>query len=142
MTMNEKRQKKYPDTNAFHYYNANPKNKVTCDCVVRALSVALNQSYEDTYKELFEFSLKNGYMINDPKNEERYLKSKGWHRCKMPKHSDNTKYTGIEFCEQIAEYGKRYYLNIGHNHVVAVVNAKIYDIWNSSYNRVGVYYEK
>lgn len=42
------RQKKYPDTSTFHYYNANPKNKVDDDCVIRAICTALNQSWAQT----------------------------------------------------------------------------------------------
>ena len=52
------RQQKYPDTNTFHFYNANPKNKYTGDCVIRAISTALEQSWEQTIKELTELGIK------------------------------------------------------------------------------------
>ena len=35
-----RRQDKYPDTEVFHYFNANPKNRITTDCVVRAICLA------------------------------------------------------------------------------------------------------
>lgn len=36
-----KRQEKYPETRTFHFHNANPKNRITGDCVTRALCTAL-----------------------------------------------------------------------------------------------------
>lgn len=55
------------DTSTFRYYNANPKNKHTTDCVVRAICTALNQSYEQTAKELTDLWLKTGNHISDVK---------------------------------------------------------------------------
>ena len=51
-----KRQEKYPETSMFHYYNANPHNRMTTDCVIRAESVALGIPYEQVVLE-----------TNDPK---------------------------------------------------------------------------
>ena len=36
-----KREDKFKDTATFHYYNANPKNRITGDCAFRAISTAL-----------------------------------------------------------------------------------------------------
>ena len=32
------RQQKYPNTESFYYFNANPKNKLTTDCVINTSS--------------------------------------------------------------------------------------------------------
>lgn len=40
----------------FIYYNANPKNEITGDCVVRAISLALHKNYEDVINMLYESS--------------------------------------------------------------------------------------
>lgn len=72
------RQEKYPDTNTFHWYNANPKNKYTGDCVIRAISVTLELPREQVYRDLVEIGIKYGYMMNDPKTYSKYLDSKGW----------------------------------------------------------------
>ena len=48
-----RRIEKYPETKTFHYYNANPKGKLTCDCVVRAICTAMDKPYNDTLKEMF-----------------------------------------------------------------------------------------
>ena len=139
-----KRQDKYQDTNTFVYYNANPKNRITGDCVIRALCVAMDESYETVYKEIFEFSLKNGYMLNDKKCYEKYLASKGWLKLPQPKKYDGTKYTGKEFCELVQEhphsYPKRMIAHIGGHHVVAIGNGRIFDIWNSTSGCIGNYW--
>ena len=36
----------------FIKYNNNPKQNKTNDCVIRSISLALNKSWEDVYKDL------------------------------------------------------------------------------------------
>lgn len=134
-----KRQDKYPDTNTFHFYNANPKNKFTGDCVIRALCTAMNKPYEEVLKELCENSLKTGYSIASTENYDRYLKLQGWIKHKQPKKINNTKYTGEEFCKTITE---NCIANIGGNHVVAIINSKVYDTWDSTEFCIGNYWTK
>jgi hypothetical protein len=90
---------KYPETSTFHYYNANPKNRITGDCTFRAICTALEQPWEQTVIEMAELSCKTGYAINDKKGIERYMELKGWKKMKQPRKQDNTKYTGKEFCK-------------------------------------------
>ena len=134
------RQEKYKDTAYFTYYNANPKNRITGDCVIRALSVFLQKDYYDVYKELYDTSIKTGYMVNDKKNYERYLKDMGIEKQKQPRQADNTKYTGKEFIKEIARPGKRYFAHIGGHHVIAIKDGRIYDIWDSSNKSIGNYW--
>ena len=135
---------KYKNTSTFCYYNANPKNKITGDWVIRALSRGMNIPYNDLYKELFDFSIKCGYMLNDKKCYERFLISKGWVKVKQPRKDDNTKYTGKEFCKEIQNYTfnypERIIAHIGGHHVVAIVDGVINDIWDSSNKCIGNYY--
>ena len=61
----------------YSYFNPNPiKNKRVGDCVVRAISKALNQSWEETYIELCLL----GYIMGDWGSSNAvwnaYLKSK------------------------------------------------------------------
>lgn len=135
------RQQKYPDTNTFKYHNANPKNKITADCVIRALCTALDEPYETVYRELFEFSIKCGYMLNETQCYDKYLQSKGWIKHKQPRKADNTKYTGKEFCERARVY-ENYIINIGGHHIAAIVNGKVNDIWDCTYKCVGNYWTK
>ena len=71
-----KREDKFKDTPTFHYYNANPKNRITGDCAFRAISTALEQDYNQTVMEMAEMMCKTGFAMNDAKGEEKYLASK------------------------------------------------------------------
>lgn len=136
-----KRQEKYQDTSTFHYYNANPKNKIGGDCVIRAICTALNQSWEQTVRELTEVGIKYGYIVDDPHTYKRYLKAKGWVMHKQPRKVDDTKYTGKEFCERARRY-ENYIAHIGGNHIVAIVDGKVNDIWDSTNGCIGNYWTK
>ena len=156
MTMNEKRQKKYPDTDYFHYHNSNPKGKVTTDCVVRAVTTVLNQPYEQTLREMAEMTIKTGYMLNENKGIDAYMKSKGWTKCKQPKKYDGTKYTGREFCRTLTHptYSEELQLTeksfeihrvlakIGGHHIVAIMSGQIWDTWNSADGSIGIVWVK
>ena len=143
-----KRSEKYKDTKWFHYYNANPKNRITGDCVVRALSVGTGIPYWDVLKGLYEMSVKTGYMVDDTKNYDKWLKTVGFVKCGQPKKPDGTKYTGKEFCDCCAAYSSRFdgnvIANIGGHHVVAFVEEdgryRDYDIWDSTDGCIGNYW--
>lgn len=134
------RQEKYPDTKTFHYYNANPKNRITGDCWCRAICTATGIPYNTVVMEMAELHCKTGYDADD--NISRYLESKGWIKCKQPRKKDNTKYTGDEFCRKLAMKDKKYIANIGGHHIVAIVDCKVYDIWNSTAGCIGNYWIK
>jgi hypothetical protein len=153
-----KRQDKYPDTSTFTYYNANPHHRITGDCIVRAISTALEMDYNTVVMELAQLQCQTGY---DGGNQliDLYLKSKGWQKHGQPRKANNTKYTGIEFCQVEQKYmlNYRYYgkewadgitisnrivANIGGNHIVAIVDGKVYDHWNSTDGCIGIYWTK
>ena len=140
------RQQKYQDTRTFHFNNANPKNKITGDCVIRAICTAMDKPYEEVYKELFEFSLKCGYILNDKNCYEKYLAAQGWVKHKQPRKDDNTKYTGKEFCKDAQDWTfnlpSRMIAHIGGHHIVAIVDGKVNDIWDSTNKCIGNYWTK
>lgn len=139
-----KREEKYKNTKTFTYYNANPKNRITGDCVIRALCTAMNEPYEQVYRELFEYSIKNKYMLNDKKCYEKWLESKGWKKMPQPRKDDKTKYIGKEFCKMVQEYTfdypSRIIAKIGGHHIVAIVEGKVMDIWDSTNGCIGNYW--
>ena len=143
MTTKEKnRQKKYPNTDCFNWYNANPKGKITGDCVIRAICTGLDRPYLDVYKELFEHSIKTGYSLASKENFDGYLKSQGWIKQKQPRKLDNKKFTGKEFCAILALPQERYIADIGGHHIVAIVDCKVQDIWDSTRKCIGNYWVK
>lgn len=137
-----KRQEKYPNTKWFEFFNANPKGRLTDDCVVRAMVKAIRPvigiSYEGALKMLYESSLESGYSVNSKQNFSRVFKKFGFVKMNQPKHDDNTKLTGKEFCEK---FNKGCYICIiGGHHITAVVDGKIYDTWDCTDKTVGNYW--
>lgn len=133
------RKVKYPDTDTFKYYNANPKGKITCDCVARAICTALNEPYKYVLMEMIELSIETGYEYTDKKCIEKYLNKKGWVKNKQPRKSDNTKYTGAEF---VKLFKGTFIANIGGHHIVCIKDGKIHDIWDSTDGCIGNYWTK
>lgn len=143
------RVEKYPTTDVFQYYNRNPRNRITTDCVIRAISLSLDLPYTTVVMEMAEMQCKTGYDDASKELIDRYLKSKGWVKCKQPRKVDNTKYTGEEFCRKIQHpiyCGElnlpgcdwhRIVANIGGHHIVSIVEGKIHDIWDPSHKCVG-----
>ena len=72
------RREKYPDTDTFVLYNANPKNRITTDCVFRAFSLALDMPYNEVVMGTAKLMCETGYALNDKKGIERFLEKKGW----------------------------------------------------------------
>lgn len=149
MTLEEKRRLKHPDTDTFHYYNANPKNKITTDCVVRAVCTALGKPYNDVVMEMAELQCKTGYDAGENTLIDKYMQQNGWIRVKQPRKDDNTKYTGEEFCRTLMHpiYCEelnlpdceinRVLAHIGGHHVVAIMSGQVWDIWNSTQGTIG-----
>lgn len=141
---------KYPDTSTFHFYNANPHNKFTDDCVFRAICTAEGDCWENVLKELFEISLKTGYSPFCVECYERYLAKLGWIKQKQPRKQNGTLFTGKEFCLAIqSQSGEiaismngNYIAHMGNHHIAAIVNGKVYDTFDSTDGRVGNYWVK
>ena len=62
-----KRQERFPETSVFHFYNENPKNRITGDCTFRAIATALKQGWGETMMEMAKLSLEHGYALDDKK---------------------------------------------------------------------------
>lgn len=138
------REEKYPTTKSFKYYNANPYNRLAGDCVIRALCTALGQSWEQTVRELTEVGIKKGYVVTDGAAISTYLAYKGWTKYKQPRKLDNTKYTGMEFCTklQTEKSLQPIIANIGGHHIVAIIDGRVLDIWDSTEGCIGNYWMK
>lgn len=117
--------------------NLNPQNKNVGDCVIRAISKVLNQSWERTYLELAVY----GYSMADLQSADavwgQYMSDKGFKRAVLPTDCPN--------CLTVREFSKKYkdgrYLLFVGEHVVAVVNGAYYDTWDSG-DRVVIYFLK
>lgn len=136
------REQRFPNTSTFHFYNANPKGKFVDDCVVRAIATATGKTWDDVFCDLCELAKKYKGMPNDKKVYGKYLKMLGWVKHPQPRRDNGLKFTGCEFCKELAESGKRYIAHIGGRHIVAIVDGKVNDIWNSTAGCIGNYWTK
>ena len=140
------RTEKYPETKTFHYYNANPHGRITGDCTTRALSVATGVPYNDVVMELARLQCETGYEGHAKEGYSKYLESLGWVKHKQPRKSNGKKYTGKEFCKKlfpsICTDGGRVFAKIGGHHVVAIVDGKVWDIWDSTDGCIGNYWTR
>lgn len=138
------------ETPTYHFYNANPKGRRTTDCVIRSICTALEQDYNKTVIELAELQCSTGYDDGDKKLYDKYLQSKGWQKHQQPRKWDNTKYTGDEWCGEVQAVirrdrstpWRRMVANIGGGHIVAIMDGKIYDTWDSGDGCIGNYWTK
>jgi len=134
------REQKYPNTDTFQYYNHNPKNRITGDCVVRAISFALDEPYNKIVMSLAEIWCETGYDGLCKKGYNQLLKNYGWVKNKQPRKTDGTKFTGKEFCK-IFNKGT-YICKIGGHHIVTIKDGKVYDIWDSTDGCIGNYWTR
>lgn len=120
------------------FYNNNPQGLHIGDCVVRALSAALNQPWERTYVDLCI----EGFMFADMPNSNAiwasYLKSKGFKRHIVPNNCPDC-YTIGQFAE---DHKNGTYIVATGNHVVCIKNGSVLDNWNSLNEVVAYYFVK
>lgn len=131
----------------FEYLNLNPKGKKASDCVIRALSKALNKEWAVVYIEMAKLGIKHSLMINEKKLEDRYMKANGFTKHKQPRTSDNKYYTIRQF---IKEYGQLYTEQIlvfrTRKHLTVVYvdeyEATLYDTWDCTEEFIRNFYNK
>ena len=120
------------------FFNNNPQGLKIGDCVVRAISAAMNQSWERTYIDLCI----EGYMYKDMPNANSvwasYLHSKGWKRRSIPDTCPDC-YTAADFA---AEHPEGVYIAATGSHAVCIKNGNIIDNWDSSDETVTYYFER
>ena len=121
--------------NTFVNFNANPKNKLGCDCVVRAISTAMMEDWITVYRELCDLGAE---LYDMPFNKDvfgEYLKRKGWiwYPCK----SENGKRPKV--CN--FDKANSAILRVA-NHLVYVSNHEYYDTWDCGNKSVYGYWAK
>ena len=119
----------------YKYYNPNPLGKRVGDCVIRAISIILSKTWEDTYMDLAMMGLKMCDMPSSNAVWGAYLRSLGFRR----EIIDNTCpdcYTVEDFC---SDHPKGIYLLATGEHVIAVINGDWIDSWDS-FAETPIYY--
>lgn len=105
---------------SYKFYNANSRNNYVNDCVVRAISVAENKSWDETYEELSDMAQEQGILLDDVNFVEPLLDSR------YPRACYNDMLVG-EFAET-HPFGT--YLITMHNHITCCINGVIYDTFD------------
>ena len=122
---------------AFIFDNPNPSNALVGDCVIRAISIALNKSWDEVYIDLST----NGFLLRDMPSSNRvwgdYLKTQGYKSYMLPDTCPYC-YTVKDFCNDFPD--GTYILCTG-THVIAVISGNYIDTWDSG-NETPVYYWK
>lgn len=107
--------------------NPNPLGKQTGDCVIRAIAIATDQSWRETYRDLCRM----GEMMADLPNSNpvwsQYLKRKGAKQFLLPEACPDC-ITVRAFCER---YPKGVYVIGTGYHAVACIDGDWYDSWDS-----------
>ena len=128
------------DGGRFEEYNIKPlkKNHVG-DCVPRAITIALEQPYKQTLKDLCELAMKRGAMPNDQIIYEEYLFSKGWVKNKPPRWRDGSKI-------RLYDWSRLHLPGLAivstNTHLTAVVDNCINDTFNTGEWCANSYYTK
>lgn len=109
------------------YYNPNPLGQSTTDCVVRAISKALNRSWDEVYWDLCEEGRKQGVWGDRLPVWSAYLRDHGFYRYIVPNSCPDC-YTVAQFA---TDHPHGTYVLATDSHVVTVVNGDVYDAWDS-----------
>ena len=107
--------------------NPNPGRRIVPDCVVRAISIALNVPWLRVYDELYVVGRRVFSMPSSDAVWGRYLYEHGFKPFALPRECPQC-VTVREFCE-IYPIGI-YIIGTG-SHAVAVVDGNYYDTWDS-----------
>ena len=122
----------------YEYYNPNPFEKRTGDCVIRALCKALSLSWNEVYILL----CMEGFIHKDWGNInsvwENYLRSQGFKRYVIPNTCPDC-YTIADFAY---EHPHGTYILATGTHVVTVQDGTVYDSWYSGSEAPIYYYTK
>ena len=122
---------------AYVYFCNNPRNRCSIgDCVIRAVSLALDKSWDEVYIDLATegFFIKDLFSANEVWGS--YLYTKGFTKKSIP---NRYSYTVEDFCIEHPE--GVFVLGTG-THAVAVIDGNVYDTWNSSQEEVSFYWER
>lgn len=121
----------------FVYYNANPNKTDVGDCTIRAISTVLNKSWDEVYIGLSVLGFEHKDMPSSNNIWHKYLEENDYNRFFIPDECPNC-YTIKDF---VKDYPVGSYVLGTGKHVVAVIDGKYYDTWDSG-NKIPAFYWK
>lgn len=106
----------------YRFYNANSHKLYVDDCTIRAISLAENKTWAETYKKLSDLAIEKGMMLDSVEFIEDYLDERYDREC-FRKNSVG------EFVE---EHPTGIYLITMPNHITVCYQGYIYDTFDPS----------
>lgn len=114
----------YDDGGRHQYFRMKYKKDYVGDCVVRALTLATGENYQEVRRELWWTSYKNGDMPNEKRNYEEFLKKRGFIKEK--------KISGFMLGHYPISH-KETYVVVLANHLVCLDQGLVRDTWDCRY---------
>ena len=108
----------------FHYYNANPYKRRVNDCTVRAISLALNITWDNAYDLLSSYAKAQGIMMDDVEYIDDFLEQ---HFEKLCGCKNRIRITVEEF---VNDNPVGTFLITMNGHITCSINGVIYDTYN------------
>lgn len=116
-------------------YNANPIAKRGNDCTIRAISTVMEKPWEDVYMEICLYGLRMYDMPSSNAVWGSYLTDQGFSRHIIPNTCPHC-YTVKQFAD---DHPRGSYILALHGHVVACIDGKYIDSWDSG-DEIPLYY--
>ena len=112
----------------YRYYNPNPAGRTVGDCAIRAVSKALNITWDEAFDLVTDAAKKMADMPSSDSVWGAVLRKNGFYREGIPNTCPDC-YTAKDFCwdNPVGVY----VLGFG-GHTATVVDGILYDSWNSS----------
>lgn len=107
---------------AYRYYNANPRNILTDDCVLRSISVAEGISWGECQEKLSRLANKEGRLLNEVIFVEDYLNKRYPKKC----------FRNMTIGEFAKKCPKGNFVVTTNGHITAVLNNVIVDTFDCS----------
>lgn len=109
------------------YANPNPMRLRIDDCVVRALSLATDQSWDEVFQDLCALAARLKRMPNDCNVYRTYLQNAGFTRTPVSYQKGFKRPTVASFTQ---DHPRGAYVLEINKHVVAVRDGRYLDIWD------------
>ena len=110
----------------FEYYNANPLGRHVNDCAVRAISLAEEETWDNTYIKLANYARKQGITFSEIEFIDQYLSDRYDEFCQG---KDKKIFTVGDFAKLKL---KGRWLVTMSGHITTVIDGVIYDTFNPS----------
>lgn len=119
-------------------HNPNPKGKSVGDCTIRAISTALQKTWENIFMELAVQGLMMSDMPSANAVTTAYLRKKGFFRKTIPNTCPDC-YTIEDFCH---DHPKGVFVIGTGSHLTTVIDGTLFDSWDSRYETPVYYFER